>query len=1034
MALAPGAVPVDSPDPRLQYHGAWRSDPTDPDRLKYDNGTFNACSNNGDYVSLDWTGGDVTIVGATKPKGPKQYYNGFSDTLRNDAVLWASQGLPNGAHHVELRNENVYMQSDEVQAEERLYMDLDYMAYLPLPALDPQLAAPSPAAPGSSAPPAVPSSAAHGSSVTASAASISVSPASSSSSSGSATVRSGTASSGSATIEVLNHAKRSNDLSICDPGGDNDGNSQAGSWPSGSRACFQFSRATRPGTPPRSSALCVDTFDFICSDKESSVIKRISHRPEGVITAIVPRPMGPVRHIPHRGATYPACFGPRARSLEQPYLALDIACPSTTYRPAPRRGPLPVEKSQGSVSALVARFQTAAAHNAATAQREASRRSSSSSATSSLGVPAGDAPRVTSAGGWRKSGGSTTGDTVASGKGDGEVMEVLKDKDGNGPELNGGSGAASAGKTTGTKPGPTGSAATGGPSTPQKAESDRVKAVSTITPKAPSSPSPKTTRTPAPISTAPASTPAKISPTTAKSPRAAPKSTQSSLPSPKTAVTGVMSSKADVPSAKRAGHSQAASSSTASGTSSIVRPDAGEHTTSSATSSRISNTAAPGKGAATSSTTKTTVSRMADSPTASKIPVKSKPSGSDRVADKAAPSTVSTPKPRPTSSIITPKPSTSTRPPSAFKAAKPLTPAMTGPASSRRPVSAFGPTPTTTPLRPQTTGTPFKPTASSLAKARATPSASGDSPVSSTMSLGRPASKRISLGPTPTRQAGRAGSESPGPSSKLSEGKQQKERVSGSSSMSRLMQGTAASRAKTVEGLPGGGGAASLVSPLKGKASTKGKDGVPKSGSARSLVSRQKSPTPASEEVKPIVPAASEAAEPTASPALVAADLTDEKEPEVEEEVKDGEEGEEKLGQSGESGEVETAEAEAVEPGAVEPESTDIARTGPVGDSPIGRIGLAAVHVPTPGGSGPPSEIGQHPSVGPMPGQAEDLSSSAIPPDPAHQLPTPADPTDTLPRGSDGAASGSDTGADGQLPNDTAQEKTESKGGAGDAE
>lgn len=40
----------------------------DPDRLKYDNGTFNACSNNGDYVSLDWTGGDVTIVGATKPK------------------------------------------------------------------------------------------------------------------------------------------------------------------------------------------------------------------------------------------------------------------------------------------------------------------------------------------------------------------------------------------------------------------------------------------------------------------------------------------------------------------------------------------------------------------------------------------------------------------------------------------------------------------------------------------------------------------------------------------------------------------------------------------------------------------------------------------------------------------------------------------------------------------------------------------------------------------------------------------------------
>jgi hypothetical protein len=40
----------------------------DPDRLKYDNGTFNACSNDGDYVSLDWTGGDVTIVGATKPK------------------------------------------------------------------------------------------------------------------------------------------------------------------------------------------------------------------------------------------------------------------------------------------------------------------------------------------------------------------------------------------------------------------------------------------------------------------------------------------------------------------------------------------------------------------------------------------------------------------------------------------------------------------------------------------------------------------------------------------------------------------------------------------------------------------------------------------------------------------------------------------------------------------------------------------------------------------------------------------------------
>ncbi|WWD22272.1 hypothetical protein CI109_106763 [Kwoniella shandongensis] len=148
--------------------------------------------------------------------------------------------------------------------------------------------------------------------------------------------------------------------------------------------------------------------------------------------------------------------------------------------------------------------------------------------------------------------------------------------------------------------------------------------------------------------------------------------------------------------------------------------------------------------------------------------------------------------------------------PSASQPTKPLTPNATGPLAPRppRPASSLSPSTSTphhpSPLKPHLTGTPSKPTASSLAKARSPPAsaqqhtpASGEKGPRQSLSLGKASGSGVKV------SSRRLGSASPSPASgagavktgERSDTPTRKNTISGNTS-SRLLQGTAASRAR----------------------------------------------------------------------------------------------------------------------------------------------------------------------------------------------------------------------------------------------
>ncbi|WWC85611.1 uncharacterized protein L201_000475 [Kwoniella dendrophila CBS 6074] len=135
-------------------------------------------------------------------------------------------------------------------------------------------------------------------------------------------------------------------------------------------------------------------------------------------------------------------------------------------------------------------------------------------------------------------------------------------------------------------------------------------------------------------------------------------------------------------------------------------------------------------------------------------------------------------------------------PPSSFnRTPKPLVASHTGPSGSsiRRPSSsAQGNVPS--PLKPQLTGTPSKPTASSLAKARipsaTTPNSTTKSTKRESLSLGK------SSGSVTRSSIGRGDSTSPSPAGNTKDISSTPSKIS-SSGGSRLLQGTAASRARS---------------------------------------------------------------------------------------------------------------------------------------------------------------------------------------------------------------------------------------------
>ncbi|WWC67017.1 uncharacterized protein I206_100924 [Kwoniella pini CBS 10737] len=178
-------------------------------------------------------------------------------------------------------------------------------------------------------------------------------------------------------------------------------------------------------------------------------------------------------------------------------------------------------------------------------------------------------------------------------------------------------------------------------------------------------------------------------------------------------------------------------------------------------------------------------------PTTTTMPVNPKPrtrlsSGPSSTPSRSRTSLDHQTPPTSPASTKTPSSTTSTKPlvSGPTSTPKPLVPTHTGPA--RRPTSSAQSHGTPSPLKPQLTGTPNKPTASSLAKARI-PSGSLNTPSSDTNSTKR---ESLSLGKNTGAKArssiGRDSlSPSPGPNS------------SGPKSTgSRLLQGTAASRAK----------------------------------------------------------------------------------------------------------------------------------------------------------------------------------------------------------------------------------------------
>jgi hypothetical protein len=331
-------------------------------------------------------------------------------------------------------------------------------------------------------------------------------------------------------------------------------------------------------------------------------------------------------------------------------------------------------------------------------------------------------------------------------------------------------------------------------------------------------------------------------------------STSSAARSPKTTGTaGTTSATTTSPTS----HKFPAASKSPTSTTATRFPAASKATTTS-TSTSATKSAVP---VATSPTTRTRLSSGASagaSSTAAKSPTSTTSSRTPARSD-SKPNTAGGGK---TASTITPasasgvdRSTSSARRLSAVPAATPskpggilskrLTPSHTGPPrSTPRPATAENPhaTPTPAPLRPHVTGTPSKPTASSLAKARTPAGAGLDShttpssgPERRAMSLGRASGSaaRASLGAgathTHTPASTKKGVTGETDGSPLSHTKSASTPSRTSMvSTSRLLQGTAASRARAAANAANAGNAVNSGSPAQahGSASKTAKAGT----------------------------------------------------------------------------------------------------------------------------------------------------------------------------------------------------------------
>ncbi|WVQ80487.1 hypothetical protein IAT38_002592 [Cryptococcus sp. DSM 104549] len=393
--------------------------------------------------------------------------------------------------------------------------------------------------------------------------------------------------------------------------------------------------------------------------------------------------------------------------------------------------PLPVERSQGSVSALVARFQTAANRNKDSAARTESRRASLQPQPGSIrrtsygpGTPLPDEGAGVVDGGGDKGFAKGLNKVFGVDAGKGDKKEA---------ERQGGAGVSEKGLNGGAEG--VGEVPVNGKGV-QKEPAGELKAVTAEEPKAP-----------------------------VEAKQATPKKTLSAAPSP-------------------------AQPTTTSPTVPSPAP-----TTAHTTPKPKATTPAPSKPTATRTPSSTAAPRASTS-------------GSGSTIRRAA------------SQRSTPSASTATSPPSAHTA-KPLTPSITGPARHTRPASSMSPPAAAgspSPLKPHLTGTPSKPTASFLAKTKSPPSGQAGRPEEKPRqsSVGRAAGARVSAaGASP--QTGRKSLTSPSPASGAGTGRSasrmstpaahaqasapgsgegKKTGSLGSSSGSRLMQGTAASRAR----------------------------------------------------------------------------------------------------------------------------------------------------------------------------------------------------------------------------------------------
>ncbi|KAK8845322.1 hypothetical protein IAR55_006035 [Kwoniella newhampshirensis] len=291
-------------------------------------------------------------------------------------------------------------------------------------------------------------------------------------------------------------------------------------------------------------------------------------------------------------------------------------------------------------------------------------------------------------------------------------------------------------------------------------------------------------------------------------------------------------------------------------------------------------------------------------------------------------SSSTTPRTRPSASATTHTPTSATqkRTPSAnidftstTTATKPLTPNLTGPARLRqpRPSSFLSPSTSThppSPLKPHLTGTPSKPTASSLAKARSPP----DHHPSSSEKEKQPTASRqnLSMGRTGgvkgSSSVRRLVSASPSPSPTASGPGADKDKTEASdtptkrsSTSSRLLQGTAASRARATA-------AASTSTPSSSSHDTNVKKSFTPRGSTSTTTPKSTTPinTPASQS-RAIQTSKSNSSTPLSTKVQTPTSTTQSK-PRA-------------------NGKTPTTSSKK-----------EAARMPPVGRSPIGRLGLAA--------------------------------------------------------------------------------------------